>query len=120
MERLDLYASQILLLSHPDIGSLVLNIGIIYAMYMVIGFTTIFQGLVEILLPYPSNKLKATRQEYIAQFGVGLEVDVAEDTSGDFRKFVFNLSRVSLSLFRGFKLFEGYQPQFKSSRILFG
>jgi len=58
------------------------------------GLGTNEKGLVEILLTKTSNQLEKIRVEYNKKFGVSLEEDVAQDTSGDFRKIVVPLCRV--------------------------
>ena len=52
------------------------------------------KALVEILLTRSPDDLEKARVEYPKRFGVSLEEDIAQDTSGDFRKTVFPLSRV--------------------------
>ena len=57
---------------------------------------TFLQALVEILLTRSTEELKKAKTRYLEMFGVSLEADVADDTSGDFRKLVYSLSRVGL------------------------
>lgn len=52
----------------------------------------------EILLTRSPDALASARSEYPKRHGVSLEEDIAQDTSGDFRKTVFPLSRVSVCL----------------------
>jgi len=58
------------------------------------GLGTDEKALVEILLTRSPDDLEKARVEYPKRFGVSLEEDIAQDTSGDFRKTVFPLSRV--------------------------
>lgn len=57
------------------------------------GLGTNERRLVEILLTRSPKELQAIREEYSRKFRTQLEDDVADDTSGDFRKFTFTLSR---------------------------
>jgi len=43
--------------------------------------------------------MSLVRAEYFEKHGVQLEIDVADDTSGDFRKTVYPLSMVSMQIF---------------------
>lgn len=55
--------------------------------------------MVEILLTRTTEEMSLVRAEYFEKHGVQLEIDVADDTSGDFRKTVYPLSMVSMQIF---------------------
>ncbi|XP_078493787.1 annexin A13-like [Ciona intestinalis] len=57
------------------------------------GLGTDEKALVEILLTRSAEEMIQIKDEYMKRFRISLEDDVADDTSGDFRKFVFPLCR---------------------------
>ncbi|XP_039270269.2 annexin A4-like [Styela clava] len=57
------------------------------------GLGTDERCLVEILLTRTAAEMQGIREEYSRKFKLSLEDDVADDTSGDFRKFTYTLSR---------------------------
>ncbi|CAK8673708.1 unnamed protein product [Clavelina lepadiformis] len=61
------------------------------------GLGTDEKTLVEVLLTKTADELSHVRTQYMQKFKTSLEDDVADDTSGDFRKFVYPLSRAKRS-----------------------
>ncbi|XP_076822782.1 annexin A7-like isoform X2 [Clavelina lepadiformis] len=59
------------------------------------GLGTDEKTLVEVLLTKTADELSHVRTQYMQKFKTSLEDDVADDTSGDFRKFVYPLSRLT-------------------------
>jgi len=47
------------------------------------------------LLTRNTDEMNRAKAKYLEMFGTSVEEDVADDTSGDFRKFVYSLSRVN-------------------------